>query len=100
MNLFQIVLKQSFCLFNVKGLGMLYNSFKVFEFFPLFVNMTERKGMLFFDQKRKANIFLFRFALQHGGRILLADEMGLGKTLQVVAKTMSKMLVYSHLPAT
>lgn len=27
---------------------------------------------------------IFRFALQHGGRILLADEMGLGKTLQAI----------------
>ena len=29
-------------------------------------------------------LFVFRFILQHGGRVLLADEMGLGKTLQAI----------------
>jgi len=29
-------------------------------------------------------LFVFRFILQHGGRVILADEMGLGKTLQVI----------------
>lgn len=38
----------------------------------------------FFTYCRYDNLIHFRFALQHGGRVLLADEMGLGKTLQVI----------------
>ncbi|GER42409.1 chromatin remodeling factor18 [Striga asiatica] len=56
---FPQVLKQSSCLFNVMVSGNIELEF--------------------------ANLALFRFVLQHGGRALLADEMGLGKTLQAIA---------------